>query len=225
MTTLPLSQRGAPSPGPEERAGEETDWSGKRDSNSRPQPWQGCALPAELFPHRPAILGPRSAGFKRENRPGPLHAAEPDRMGETRFGRSRAALVLGTAPDMDTGGLGTALPGNARVPPPNGTARPTPIDAGGTAASAGRAVPGKGVGVDARPRVGRHGKALPSNAMRARSEGLAPAAGRRRPATPRRPAPAPVRAPRDPPRPARRLRPPPAAGSGRRRGTGPSTTT
>ena len=26
-------------------------WSGKRGSNSRPQPWQGCALPAELFPH------------------------------------------------------------------------------------------------------------------------------------------------------------------------------
>ena len=26
-------------------------WSGKRDSNSRPQPWQGCALPTELFPH------------------------------------------------------------------------------------------------------------------------------------------------------------------------------
>ena len=28
-----------------------TGWSGKRDSNSRPQPWQGCALPTELFPH------------------------------------------------------------------------------------------------------------------------------------------------------------------------------
>ena len=27
-------------------------WSGKRDSNSRLQPWQGCALPTELFPHR-----------------------------------------------------------------------------------------------------------------------------------------------------------------------------
>ena len=27
------------------------DWSGKRVSNSRPQPWQGCALPTELFPH------------------------------------------------------------------------------------------------------------------------------------------------------------------------------
>ena len=28
------------------------DWSGKRVSNSRPQPWQGCALPTELFPRR-----------------------------------------------------------------------------------------------------------------------------------------------------------------------------
>ena len=26
--------------------------SGKRDSNPRPQPWQGCALPTELFPRR-----------------------------------------------------------------------------------------------------------------------------------------------------------------------------
>ncbi len=25
-------------------------WSGKRDSNSRPPPWQGDALPTELFP-------------------------------------------------------------------------------------------------------------------------------------------------------------------------------
>ena len=28
-----------------------TFWSGKRDSNPRPSPWQGDALPAELFPH------------------------------------------------------------------------------------------------------------------------------------------------------------------------------
>jgi hypothetical protein len=27
-----------------------SNWSGKRVSNSRPQPWQGCALPTELFP-------------------------------------------------------------------------------------------------------------------------------------------------------------------------------
>ena len=26
------------------------DVSGKRDSDPRPQPWQGCALPTELFP-------------------------------------------------------------------------------------------------------------------------------------------------------------------------------
>ncbi|GEM_PF-6917849 len=26
-------------------------WSGKRGSDPRPQPWQGCALPTELFPH------------------------------------------------------------------------------------------------------------------------------------------------------------------------------
>ena len=27
------------------------NWSGRRGSNSRPQPWQGCALPTELLPH------------------------------------------------------------------------------------------------------------------------------------------------------------------------------
>src|SRR6266849_3342866 len=42
--------------------------SGKRDSNPRPQPWQGCALPTELFPRAanltaqlPAIYGPVTA--------------------------------------------------------------------------------------------------------------------------------------------------------------------
>jgi hypothetical protein len=31
-------------------------WSGKRDSNPRPLPWQGNALPAELFPLAKVIL-------------------------------------------------------------------------------------------------------------------------------------------------------------------------
>ena len=31
-------------------------WSGKRGSNSRPQPWQGCALPTELFPRKTCLL-------------------------------------------------------------------------------------------------------------------------------------------------------------------------
>ena len=30
-------------------------WSGKRGSNSRPRPWQGRALPTELFPHLIAL--------------------------------------------------------------------------------------------------------------------------------------------------------------------------
>ena len=34
-------------------------WSGKRDSNSRPQPWQGYALPTELFP----LYGVHYRGF------------------------------------------------------------------------------------------------------------------------------------------------------------------
>src|SRR6266850_5156188 len=33
-------------------------WSGKRVSNSRPQPWQGCALPTELFPRSPELYQP-----------------------------------------------------------------------------------------------------------------------------------------------------------------------
>jgi hypothetical protein len=31
-------------------------WSGKRDSNSRPRPWQGRALPTELFPHLGGVI-------------------------------------------------------------------------------------------------------------------------------------------------------------------------
>lgn len=31
-------------------------WSGKRDSNPRPLPWQGNALPTELFPHNNTII-------------------------------------------------------------------------------------------------------------------------------------------------------------------------
>ncbi len=44
--------------------------SGKRDSNPRPQPWQGCALPTELFPHlRMPILAFAPQGRNRIRRP------------------------------------------------------------------------------------------------------------------------------------------------------------
>src|ERR1041384_7244410 len=35
-----------------------THQSGKRDSNPRPQPWQGCALPTELFPRGRNLTAP-----------------------------------------------------------------------------------------------------------------------------------------------------------------------
>jgi hypothetical protein len=41
-------------------------WSGKRGSNSRPQPWQGCALPTELFPH---LEDPNYTSIKHLKRP------------------------------------------------------------------------------------------------------------------------------------------------------------
>ena len=47
-----------------------SNWSGKRDSNSRPQPWQGCALPTELFPplahssREPGSVKPWRAGAR-----------------------------------------------------------------------------------------------------------------------------------------------------------------
>ena len=40
-------------------------WSGKRGSNSRPQPWQGCALPAELHSHVWFIIK-QNYGFSKE---------------------------------------------------------------------------------------------------------------------------------------------------------------
>ena len=39
--------------------------SGKRDSDPRPQPWQGCALPTELFPQFiPALQKPSFPAFR-----------------------------------------------------------------------------------------------------------------------------------------------------------------
>ena len=38
--------------------------SGKRDSNSRPQPWQGCALPTELFPQLHGFVRRRTSPFR-----------------------------------------------------------------------------------------------------------------------------------------------------------------
>src|SRR5438045_1528788 len=47
--------------------------SGKRDSNPRPQPWQGCALPTELFPQATSNLPAKMCAYKRrKSHPSPL---------------------------------------------------------------------------------------------------------------------------------------------------------
>ncbi|SIT49125.1 hypothetical protein BN2475_1260008 [Paraburkholderia ribeironis] len=49
-------------------------WSGRRGSNSRPQPWQGCALPTELLPrctasqHAAFLLRQTTRCFKKLER-------------------------------------------------------------------------------------------------------------------------------------------------------------
>ena len=45
------------------------DLSGRRDSNPRPQPWQGCALPTELLPRRWAHCSARVTPTKRSYLP------------------------------------------------------------------------------------------------------------------------------------------------------------
>src|SRR5229473_4338083 len=44
----------------------DTFWSGRRDSNPRHQPWQGCTLPAELLP-QPRDYNCRSGDAKLSN--------------------------------------------------------------------------------------------------------------------------------------------------------------
>ena len=57
------------------------NWSGKRVSNSRPQPWQGCALPTELFPHgmriipSPRVRSRRARGEWRHDRTAAIASA------------------------------------------------------------------------------------------------------------------------------------------------------
>src|SRR5690625_2249431 len=105
-------------------------WSGKRDSNSRPQPWQGCALPTELFP--PAcnyftvtvapVKPPRPAGHckRRPGRAGPtvmrgskrLFLHLPLAIGvPTRNTRHRLRVAVGIPGLEDEGSAGMAVLG------------------------------------------------------------------------------------------------------------------
>ena len=52
-------------------------WSGKRVSNSRPQPWQGCALPTELFPHGRGPMVCPDAARGQANEPADMPSRSP----------------------------------------------------------------------------------------------------------------------------------------------------
>ena len=80
-------------------------WSGKRDSNSRPQPWQGCALPTELFPLGRRHSTAAAAGVKRRcprprcpqaraSRPPPLFMERRMRMDATETKKGAEAPFL-----------------------------------------------------------------------------------------------------------------------------------
>src|SRR5262245_15145966 len=56
------------------RKGSATE-SGKRDSNPRPQPWQGCALPTELFPQAAWSLASAQRSRNARRAPPALPAA------------------------------------------------------------------------------------------------------------------------------------------------------
>ena len=63
-------------------------WSGRRDSNPRPQPWQGCALPLSYTRIRRKLLV--SQIFRRPGRLGEPSAVTPRKYhGSTRADKSR----------------------------------------------------------------------------------------------------------------------------------------
>ncbi len=67
-------------------------WSGKGVSNSRPQPWQGCALPTELFPHECRRIIDEAA----HSRQGSVSSAS--RPGATLFSGNRPSISASAVP-------------------------------------------------------------------------------------------------------------------------------
>ena len=78
--------------------------SGKRDSNPRPQPWQGCALPTELFPQLPTDRETMRSG--RATQP----AAPADRFPEWRRGCLPRASRTTPSRSSGDGGEGNRTP-------------------------------------------------------------------------------------------------------------------
>ncbi len=82
-------------------------WSGKRGSNSRPQPWQGCALPTELFPLCPVFWrrDPESNRTDRICNPGHNRFA----IAPQNPGRDSVETDVGTSASIKKGSRGFPL--------------------------------------------------------------------------------------------------------------------
>src|SRR5688572_23303289 len=116
MTTLPSrrKQRGKARPDLPSDI-----WSGRRVSNSRPQPWQGCALPTELLPRRT----PNYTASAPRLQPEPPPIPRKTQWNLALRGRTRA----GTPSSAGTHALGGRPQGGAQVDPH----RPERDDRGG----------------------------------------------------------------------------------------------
>ena len=101
--------------------------SGKRDSNPRPQPWQGCALPTELFPRAPTTITGDGQDSSHRSRVG--QAPRSSRAGQSRNPRACRAnhRVCASSPaNAASPPFPTALPSpstNSPVMPPSSAAR------------------------------------------------------------------------------------------------------
>ena len=84
-------------------------WSGKRDSNSRPIPWQGIALPTELFPQKTksALYGCKTLCQENRNKIETIPLSRPK--WHLKFASNGASLY--NPPSLKYGRFSTLLPG------------------------------------------------------------------------------------------------------------------
>jgi hypothetical protein len=138
--------------------------SGKRDSNSRPQPWQGCALPTELFPQNALSTDRAAAPFFRSddkdkqvrtnapNRKRPSHGIkkrrnqrlqpEPERPQQPEFNAPRQAAWPGLCRPPGPAGAESRVPDSWPRPAPG------PGPAGRSGRPSSRLRPGRRRGAD-----------------------------------------------------------------------------
>src|ERR1051326_7277834 len=97
-----------------EVSGSGENWSGKRDSNSRPIPWQGIALPTELFPREARILRGRELLYQARCVAVAVHEIGGSMNSLDKQGLRAAAALCSVALLVSCGGGGGAAPGGRK---------------------------------------------------------------------------------------------------------------